>query len=173
MTRSLLYIQNLSSGALYVEIGSARATCTVSGGAVTSGGFTVTNAGFNFTNPPVIKFVGGGPGGPGSGTPYLGLNQPNGPSPSNPAQAHCVLSTNTVGSIVLDNPGSGYLIAPFMLITNSDLDPYGCAVPSVGVGIELAASGGSILFNGTACPTDSVSIFGGTTSQAFCCKWMD
>ena len=58
---SSLVIQNtsISSGdPLWFEFGSARATCAITNGAVSS--VTVTNAGFGFTYPPVITAFGGG-----------------------------------------------------------------------------------------------------------------
>jgi hypothetical protein len=167
--RSLLFVQNQSNATLWIDIGSARATATVSAGTVT--GCTITNAGFNFTRPPVVMFMGGGRG-PNNNTSFLGGNQPNYPSPPDNATGHAVLSGSTVGSIVIDHGGSGYQCAPYVFMYNSDLDPYGCAIPSAGVGIELVA-GQSIVFNATCCPTDPVAIFGASTSLTFCCKWMD
>src|SRR5262249_38636756 len=64
-SRSFLLLQNLSAGPLYVEIGAARATCTISNGAVAS--VSVANAGFNYTKPPVVRFLGGG-----GNVPFLG-----------------------------------------------------------------------------------------------------
>ena len=167
-TRSYLMLQNQSTGNLVVEMGSARATCTIVGGAVAT--ITVTNAGFNFTKPPVVHFLGGGNAG---NSAYLGLNQPNGPAPQHPAKAHAVLTGNAVSSIVIDDPGAGYAIAPFVLLQNSDLDPYGCAVPTATGGILLPPSTPALIWNGTFCPTDPIAIFGATLGQAFVCRWAD
>lgn len=169
-SRSFLKLQNLSNGPLWFEFGSARATCVISAGAVT-GVFTITNAGFNFTYPPVIRFLGGGSKNVNS--TFLGLNQPNGLAPSNPATAHATLSGGAVNAIVLDNAGSNYLVAPYLFFFNSDLDPYGCAVPSANVGMMLAAQSPPYILNGTACTTDPIAVFGATTGQGFLCKWMD
>jgi hypothetical protein len=175
VSRSHFLIQNLSAGSLWVEMGSARATCTVSGGAVNA--VTITNAGFNFTYPPVVRFVGGGYAG---NTQYTGLTQPNAPSPNSmnnlvgrPASGHAVLTAGAVSSIVIDDGGTGYARRPHVMIFNSDLDPHGCALPSATNGILLAASGGSLFYNGTACFTDAVAVYGATTGQAFSVKWMD
>jgi hypothetical protein len=175
--RSLLKLQNLSAQPLYFEFGSARATCAITGGVVTS--VTVTNAGFNFTHPPVIQFLGGGKGGNGS---YLGLNQPGGAAPDStlgagrPAKAHCVMTgaapNLSVSSITIDDPGAGYVIAPYVFIVDSDLDPYGCAVPSATVGMLLGAGSAPYILDGTSCHTDAISVFGGTTGQNFLCRWM-
>jgi hypothetical protein len=175
--RSLLLLQNLSTGILSFEFGSARATATISGGVVT--GFTVTNAGFNFTKAPVVRLIGGGKADNGS---YLGLGQPGGAAPDStlgvgrPAKAHCVMTGTapnlSVASITVDDPGAGYIIAPYVDIINSDLDPYGCAVPSATVGLVLAANSLPFLIDGTSCHNDSISVFGGTTGQAFVCRWM-
>lgn len=172
-SRSHFIFQNNSAHAMYVEIGSARATATLTSGVISS--IAVTNAGFNFTYPPLVRFAGGGNAGNAT---FLGLNQPGGAGPNEqlktaiPATAHCVLTSKTVSSIVVDNGGSGFVIAPYVFIYNSPLDPYGCAVPSSGVGLQVAAGGGSIYYNGTTCFTDSVSVYGTTTSDPFTCKWM-
>jgi hypothetical protein len=172
-SRSLLKLQNTSAGPLWFEFGSARATCAISSGVVSS--VTVTNAGFNFTKPPVVTFFGGGKAGNGS---FLGLNQPGGEGPNSmlgvgrPAKAHAVLTSNAVSSIVIDDPGAGYAIAPYVFIYNSDLDPYGCAVPSVGAGLLLAANSPPLLIDGTSCHTDPIAVFGATPGQTFLCRWM-
>ena len=172
-SRSFLFFQNLSTGNLLLEFGSARATATLTSGGVSS--IAVTNGGFNFTKPPVVRFAGGGYANNGA---YLGLNQPGGEGPNSAlkagrvAKAHAVLTGNAVTSIVVDDPGAGYVIAPYVFIFNSDLDPYGCAAPSATSGMLILPSGGNLYMNGTACPTDSIAVYGATTSQAFTCKWM-
>lgn len=168
MARSFLKLQNLSNGPLYFEFGSARATATLTSGAVT--GLTITNAGFGFSKPPVVEMLGGGAAG---NSTYLGLGQPNGTSPSNPAFVTAVLTTGAVSSFQISNPGSGYVTAPYVFIRNSDLDPNGCAIPSVTSGMLLAANSPPYILNGTCCTTDSVAVFGATTGQAYLCRWMD
>jgi hypothetical protein len=169
MSRSLLILENNNaSGNLLFEFGSARATSTITSGVVTS--TSITNAGFNFGYPPVIRFLGGG----SAGNPaYKGLAQPNGATPSNQATGHAVLTAGALSSIVIDNGGSGYVTAPYVFIQNSELDPNGCAVPSATVGILLVPGGGALTFNGTCCPTDSIAVFGATTSMTFVVRWMD
>ena len=167
ISRSHLILQNLSATVIVFEIGPARARATITNGQVT--GVTITNAGFNYTKPPIVRFLGGGNNGNSS---YLGLNQPAGPNPQNSAIGHAVLTSGAVSSIVIDNPGSGYVIAPWVLLQNSDLDPYGCAVPSATSGIALAQDQIHV-WNGTVCPTDAVAVWGATAAQGFTCRWMD
>lgn len=168
-SRSFLKLQNLSNGPLWFEFGSARATAAISGGVVT--GFTVTNVGFNFTKPPVVILFGGG--NPGNSS-FLGGNQMGYPAPSLPALAVATISGGAVNAVALqDGGGSGYVVAPQVFIYNSDLDPFGCAVPSVNVGMMLAAQSPPYILNGTACTTDQVAVFGATTGQPYLCKWMD
>ena len=142
-SRAHLFFQNNGSHTMWVEFGSARATATITSGAISS--IAVTNAGFNFTYPPIVRFAGGGNAG---NSRYLGLNQPGGEGPNSsliaatPATAHATLtssavSLNKVNTIVVDNGGSGFVIAPFVFLYNDQLDPYGCAVPSSGVGIQV------------------------------------
>ena len=184
-SRSYLFIQNnAASGSLFVELGSARGTASITNGVVT--GVTITNAGFNFSKPPIVRFWGGGNAG---NTSYLGLNQPGGEAPNSsltkgaPAYGQAVMTGSapnlSVASVTLiEGPGgtapggAGYVIAPFVQFINSDLDPYGVAIPSATVGIQLLPNGGSVTWESTLCPTDPVSIYGATTGQNFSCKWM-
>jgi hypothetical protein len=171
---------------MYVEIGTGGATCTIATGAVNA--ITVVNAGFGFSNPPLVRFYGGGNAYGNSS--YTGLAQPGGPDPNSvasasntiqplgkPARAHCVMTgsapNQSISSITIDYGGAGYVIAPYVMIRNSDLDPNGAAVPSNGVGILLTAGGGFKEYNGTMCPTEPVAIWGNTTGQAFTCRWSE
>ena len=175
---SFFLIQNLStSNVLYVDFGAARATATLTSGAISS--ITVTNGGFGYTYPPVVLFAGGGYA---NNTKNLGLNQPGGDSPNSaikagrPARAHAVLTSGVVTSIVIDDPGAGYAIAPYVYLQNTTLDPYGAANPltssTAGGGVYLAANGGSFYMNGTVCPTDQVAIYCSAASQPYTFKWM-
>lgn len=177
-SRAFLMVQNLGTHTMWVEFGSARATATLTGTAVTS--CSVTNAGFGFSKAPLIEFLGGGANvNFNSNIPnssFVGATSPTYPAPQNPAAATCVMTgavgSQTVASITVDNGGSGYVIAPYVFIRNSLLDPNGCADPSVssGSGIFLAAAGGSITFSGTFCPTDAVAVFG-TQNDVCTCKF--
>jgi len=173
--RSQVLVQNLSAHVMYLEIGSARATATISGGVVT--GCTVTNPGFGFTLPPTVTFRGGGaqmyPG-------FLGSTDPLSPSIGEPAIGHCVMTGSagalTLSSITIDYGGSGYLQPPYVLIRNNHHDPNGCADPSnnSGSGIYLAANGGAYTGISASCQTtDQMALFCGTQGAAFTCKWMD
>lgn len=166
---SMFVVQNISDTAMYLEIGSARATATITSGVITS--IAVTNAGFGFTVPPIIEFLGGGSS--IKNPNYLAAGQPGFESPSNVAKAHCVLTTGTVSSIVVDSGGANYVNAPYVWIRNSQQDPFGCATPSTTSGIALQANGGSYYVNGTATTTDSLAIFCATTAKRFTCKWHD
>ena len=182
MSRSHLILQNLSNGPLWFEFGSARASATITNGVVTS--VTVTNAGFNFTRAPKVLFMGGG-GGDGSGgqyagsgnTSYVGLGQPNGWAPSNPAKGRAIMTgsapNQSVASIAVDSGGSNYLCAPYVFLHDDRLDPNGVAVPSAGIGLMLTANSPPYVVNGSTCTTDAIAVFGATAGQGFLCKWMD
>ena len=192
MSRSFFTFVNNSTSTMYLDFGAARATCVLSSKSISST-FTIANAGFGYTNAPIIRFYGGGgvqgfvgSAGPGLsgvstevGTNNLILGStiapaPQWPSPQHPAVAHAVLSGGAVNSIVLDDPGAGYLYAPLLFMFNSDLDPVGCAVPSVTAGaggFQVVASGGALTFNGTVCPTDQCAVYCATTGAGFTCKY--
>lgn len=165
--RTSLFIQNISTGNLFVEFGGARATVALSGN--TLGAFTITNAGFGYTVPPQVRFYGGGDltKNPNALIPGLPGNQ----GPSNPGSAHAVLAGGVVSSIVLDSPGKNYIQAPYVFLRSSENDPYGAATPSATNGALLAANGGSLYFNGTALTTDALAIYGATTGQAYTVKY--
>jgi hypothetical protein len=159
---------------MFLEIGSARAVATIANGVVT--GVTVTNPGFGFSLPPTIEFRGGGAGMfPG----FLGSGDPNSPSPSKIATAHCVMSgaapNMIVSSIVVDYGGAGYLTAPYVLMLNAANDPNGCADPSAGGGSGFQIAAGAFWEqNGTGCTTDQMALFCSTGAGAkFTVKWMD
>ena len=167
MQNSSIYLENISSGSLWFEFGGARATCTISSGAVAS--FTITNAGFGYTVPPRVHFYGGGDS--TKNPNYLCPGLPGLMSPSKAAKAHAVLSGDAVTSIVIDDPGANYVKAPFVFLRSSEQDPYGAAIPSATNGVLLVATGGAVTFNGTVCTTDAISVFGATTGQGYTCKY--
>lgn len=166
---SMFMVQNISTAAMFLEIGSARATATLTSGVVTS--IAITNAGFGFTVPPVVEFLGGGDS---SANPnYLGAGLSGYQAPTNVAKAHAVLTGGAVSSIVIENGGGNYVKAPYVFIRNSENDPFGVAIPSATSGILLGANGGSYYVNGTAQTTDSLALFCATTSSAYTAIWMD
>jgi len=164
--RSSLLLQNTSSSdTLYFEFGGARATATLSNGAVSS--FTITNAGFGYTYPPSVHFLGGGNALNGRD---LGVGYPNQAAPSNYATAHCVLTSGAVSSIVIDNPGSGYDIAPYILLLNDPNDNFGAAVPSTSSGFKLSP-GQWLQQDSSVVSTDQVSVYGATTNDSWFCQY--
>ena len=166
--RSYFLFQNASNSPMFLEFGSARAHATLTSGVVTS--VTVDNAGFGFTRPPLIEFLGGGL--PSDNTSFIASGQPDYPSPSNFARAHCVLTTGAVSSIVVDNGGSGYKVAPYVRVTNDPLDLIGCADPSVNSGTGfLLPSGDWIDDSHISVPTDQVAVFCATLTAPFFCRY--
>lgn len=123
---SMIVVQNISTAPMYLETGSARATCTITGGVVTS--VSITNAGFGFTVPPIVEFLGGGDT---SANPnYLGAGLPGVQAPTNVARGVAVLGGGAVSSITIINGGANYAKAPYVLMRNDENDPFGCAIPS-------------------------------------------
>lgn len=177
-SRSSLIINNISDTAMYIEFGGARATASLSSGAVSS--CSITNAGLGFSLAPTVHFLGGGYDNRYQTTPTFSIvGLPEWPSPispaGRPAKAHCVMTGSapnmTVSSIVIDDPGAGYAYPPYVQLRNDPNDPYGCAVPSATSGILLAASGGSYTPNGTVCSTDQFAVYCATSGKAFTVKW--
>lgn len=169
--RSSFVFQNLSSANMFLEFGSARATATLSSGTVAS--CSITNAGFGFSLPPSVRFY-GGTNLQQSMPAYTLQGLPDWDSPSSVAKAHCVMAGSapnmTVLSITIDDPGSGYAYPPYVFLINDPRDPYGCAVPSATVGIELLPQG-SYVSNGVIQITDQISVFCATISSAYAFKY--
>lgn len=172
--RSSLILQNISDTNMYVEFGGARASATLTSGAVSS--IAITNSGFNYTKAPRVVFFGGGNTGNNLNNPnFLSAGLPDYPAPANIASGHCVMTGSagnlSVASITIDNPGSGYATAPLVYLLNDPLDPNGAATPSATSGIALLANGGSMVFNGSVCPTDQVSVVCATSTKAYTAKF--
>lgn len=176
-SRSLLVFENISDTNMYLEIGAARASATLSSGTVAS--CAVTNAGFGYSVAPVIEFCGGAFDNANQITPTFttpGLPDYTAPAGgSRRARAHCVMTGTapnmTVSSIVIDDPGKGYLYPPYVFLRNSPNDPFGCATPSATSGLLILANGGSFNLNGTICTTDQIAVFCASSSKAYACKW--
>jgi hypothetical protein len=174
LSRSSMLVMNIAATPMYLEHGCARANATITAGVVTA--LTVLNGGFGFTRPPTVQFLGGdntyvaSSSWNGRGLP--GADAPSGPS-SRPAMAHAVLTGGVVTSLVIDDPGAGYVNPPEVLMTNDAMDPFGCADPSLGAGsgILLVPGGGSMYINGTTCYTDQVALWG-TNAAKFTCEYM-
>lgn len=172
-SRSSLIVQNISDTNMFVEFGGARATATLTSGKISS--FSITNAGFNYTKAPkVILYGGGNTGNNLNNSAFLSASMPDYPAPANIASATCVMTGSagnlSVASISIDNPGSGYAIAPYVYLLNDPLDPFGCAAPSATSGVELLPQG-TVTFDGLVCSTDQVAIYCATTGKAFTAKF--
>lgn len=173
---SFLLIQNISNYPMFVKFGSAKAHATLTNDAVTS--ITVDDSGFGFTLPPTIQLLGGGGVGWNMADGlFTGCGQPQYPAPSDfataqPVMASSAISGKKVNTITVTHGGSKYKQAPYVFIANAFNDPFGCATVSATSGVSLPAVSGSITFNGTACPTDAISIYSDTTSSPFTCLWL-
>lgn len=185
MSRCMLMVMNISTHTMFLEHGPPRMTVQISGGSVT--GCTVTNGGFNYTKPPSIQFEGGFlpfvANATWNGLGLIGSQSPSGlatqgittnPTFNRVARAHCVLTTGVVTSVVIDDPGFGYINPPEAILKNNNEDPFGCASPFFGnanSGVALPATNGFYYINGTSCWTDAVSL-SGTSGDAFTVEYM-
>jgi hypothetical protein len=182
ISRSFLFVENLSSTlTLYYEIGAAFATATITNGAVTS--LTIVNGGFGFTVAPTVQFLGGGSGG---GFLRTSAGLPDYPSPGTaigngnsvvlndrPAKARAVLTGGVITSFVIDDPGQGYLNAPYVYITNDASDPRGCADPFYGStarGMALLPFG-SQTYETNYIATEPLAVYSTTTGHRFTAKY--
>jgi len=177
-SRAFLSVQNIGTNPIYLEHGCARATATITNGAVTS--IAVLNGGFGFTRPPIVQFKGGGSGSGNLLAPLTASNwdgrgqidrwpQPSGtvisgtntPTYNQAAQGVAVLTSGVVTSITILSGGSGYTNPPEIVLTNDPNDPFGCADPSKnsGSGAYLFGSGGTYFLNGTFCHTDAIALY--------------
>lgn len=183
-SRASFLFQNTSAAGMWLGLGSARASATISGGVVNA--VTVVNAGFNFSRAPLVRFYGGGI------QPQGGVIQANAsyvsgtaygfPSPSHPALAHCVMTGSapnmSVASIAIDDGGAGYVIAPYVLLTNSELDPNGCFDPSAvqnavkGSGFYVPAYDYWPKHTALSLTTDPVAVFCATVNSTFAIMWL-
>lgn len=177
-SRSSMFFQNTSSAIMWIGMGSARATCTIASGAVNA--VSITNGGFGFTRPPIVRFYGGSIapafGQHPANTSYVGAAGPGFPSPQSPAHGRAVLTAGVVTSVTIDSGGSNYIVAPYVFMQNSDLDPNGCFDPSVvqagaaGSGFQLYP-GQSLTWNGTVMTTDALAVFCATLNSTYSCGW--
>jgi hypothetical protein len=172
LSRSSFVIENISAVNMYVVIGAPPATCTLSSGSVST--VTAGNAGFGYSIAPTVHFYGGCNNNRSSYPTYTLPTDPSYPSPSSPATAHCVMTGSapnmTISSIVIDNPGSGYAYPPFVFLKNSQLDPFGCSIPSTTNGI-LLQTGGAYTSNSSVCVTDQIGVYCAITGSAFMAKF--
>lgn len=173
LSRSSLLIQNISDTNMFISIGAPPATAALSSGTVST--VTAGNAGAGYSRPPQVMFLGGSLSNRASAPTYSLAGLPDYPAPSNPASAHCVMTgtapNQTISSIAVDNPGSGYAYPPFVFLVNDPLDPYGFSVPSATNGIELVSAGGSYTSNGSVCTTNQIAIFCASSSKAYTVKF--
>lgn len=168
--RSHLILQNLSdTSPAWFEFDGPRGTPVITAGVLTS--ITITNAGFGFTYPPIVRVEGGGYefGQKATNPKYLTLNQAGGSSPSKRATVHAILTGDHVTSFDINNGGANYKL-PYIHMFNDDLDPYGCALPGVGIGLQLGP-GEMRVWQGTAVPTGPVAVYAQDACNILC-KWM-
>lgn len=169
-SRSYLYFQNQAIEPMYLEIGGAKATVSISGGALNA--FTIVNGGFGYVKPPTVLLLGGGPV-ENVAIASMGAGLPDWPAPSDVGTAYATVAAGIVTAITVEKPGAGYLRAPYVQLINNDADAYGCADPffgSAGKGYLIGA-GGSLLFE-QQCPTDPVAVYAATTNSAYLCRYM-
>jgi hypothetical protein len=181
-SRSMISFQNIGTTTIYLDHGCARATATITNGAVTS--LSILNPGFGFILPPQVQFKGGAgtfaaalsaSGWDGRGqiddwpTPN-GVNTLLTPAVYNrPAKAVATISSGVVTGFTIQDGGAGYVNPPEVLLTNDPMDPFGCADPSYGSGSGfIMYAAGAYFLNGTFCHTDPIAVYasGGTASYA-------
>ncbi len=159
--RLSIFIGNLAaSNTITIGIGPPKCTATLTGNTVTS--IAASNAGLGYSIRPNVRILGG----------LIDGDYQLGPARS--AVAHAVMTgsapNQTISSIVIDDPGSGYLVAPLIYLENPlPTLGGGATIPSATAGIPLL-SGQSLTFSGSILvPTSAIAIFSAGT-DAFVCK---
>lgn len=159
--RLSLFIANLgAANTITIGIGPPKCVAVISNGSVTS--ITPNNAGIGYAVRPNVRILGG----------MIDGDYQAGPSV--PAQAHAVMAgvapNQTISSIVIDAPGSGYLVAPLVYLENPlPTLGGGATIPSAVAGIPLPP-GWNLSFSGSILvPTSAVAVFSPGT-DAFVCK---
>jgi hypothetical protein len=169
--RDYLSITNTSAtDSLYVSIGPAKATATLTGTAVTA--VTVNNGGIGYTVAPQVIFLGGVRAGdyslaPGSTDKILGVQ-----TAGFPAQAAATIAAGAVSAVTVNNGGSGYLVVPTVYLVN----PWpvlggGAYAPAAtasttGQGIVIPANT-TFTISGMTVPASAIAINGFTTGDTF------
>ncbi len=168
---STLVVQNISAGIIMIQIGIRPGVASLTSGAVSS--VSVPDAGFGFLMSPTVEFLGGGNA---NDPASFGGTEPGWPPPFRPAQGRAIMQSSALGgleiaSITVDDPGSGYLVAPYVAITASRTDPTGVGIASATAGFLLSPTW-SYYLEGTACVTTAISVWGANNGQAYTAKWM-
>lgn len=159
--RLTLFIASLAAvNTITIGIGPPACTATLTGTTITA--ITLNNAGIGYAVRPNVRILGG---------LIDGDYQLN---PARIAQAHAVMAgvapNQTISSIVIDDPGSGYLVKPLIYLENPlPTLGGGATIPSATAGIPLLA-GSSLSFSGSfVVPTSAVALFSSGT-DAYVCK---
>jgi hypothetical protein len=181
LRRLAFYFQNLSIDNMYLGFGPPRPIATLSSGTIS--GITMPGAagggnGRGWSVTPQVVISGGIIDGDYQQAP--GANAFGGAQAVGvPAQAHAVMTGSapnmSVSSIVVDNPGSGYLVAPLVtLVNNAPQLGGGSCLPVSGAtpsGIEVVSGSGYFSMMGSfLVPASQVSVVGAATGDAFICK---
>lgn len=171
LSRSYFCFENTSDTDMRITYGPATVVPTITSGVLAS--VAVTNAGFGYTKKPLVRILGGGtwnPAIPSGIAAGLGAQ-----APTSQAAATAVLSSDTIGSITVDVPGSGYsntaVQRPYVWLEWDPQDPYGCKAPSATVGF-LIRPGGSMTWESSIICTEPFAVYGATTGKTFECKVM-
>jgi len=160
----VVFVSNISTtitDVMYFGVGPAKATAALTGTSVSS--ITVNNGGVGYTIAPNVRIMGGIYNGDYETSPQqIGGRQ---------AAAHATISGGAVTAITIDDPGTGYLVAPLIYLENP--------LPALGGGAYAAAAnngiavpnGSTLTFNGNLLvPASAMSIVGPTTGGQFHCR---
>lgn len=164
--RSWLSITNVdATDVLYIGVGPAKATATVTAGAISA--ITVNNVGVGYTVAPQVRILGGIINGDYKTSPGS-TNSAGVPLPGQVATAVATIAGGVVTGITVTNPGSGYLVAPLIYLEN----PWpqlggGAYAPSTNNGIGIPVNT-TYQFTGSLwVPGSAVAIIGATTGDQF------
>lgn len=159
LTRSYVFIHNPGANPMTLDFGAATATAALTGSTIAS--VTGVNNGIGYLIVPQVTLLGG---------LRVGdlVNNP-GTVGGRIATVTAVIGSGAITSYVVNDPGTGYIVAPTVMLTNSAPNlGGGCRVPTALNGIVVASKGSFVMENNFV-TTGAIAVLG-TAADIVICK---
>lgn len=160
LTRSYLFFHNPGANPMTLDFGPATATAALTGSTIAS--VTGVNNGVGYLVIPQVTLLGGlrvgdlvnNPGTVGGRIATVTVN---------------ALSSGAINGYTVNDPGTGYIVAPTVVLSNSAPNlGGGSRVPTALNGIVILSKGSFVMEN-TFCTTGAIAVIG-TAADPFICK---